>query len=124
VSAGSSDILLVEDDVAIRESLAECLELEGHTVRAAADGPEALAWLRNGNRPGIVLLDLVMPVMTGDELVTALRAAPATREIPVVLMTGASPSQGQLPHVDAVVVKPFELGDLLDVIERLLGRES
>lgn len=121
MSARVPEILLVEDDAAIRESLAECLELEGHAVHAASNGPEALAWLREGNRPRVVLLDLVMPVMSGEELAVQLRAAPATRGIPVVLMTGASPGEVGNAQVDALVVKPFELPDLLKVVRRFLG---
>ena len=122
MSVPAPDILLVEDDAAIRESLAECLELEGHPVRAVADGPSALAWLEQGNRPRVVLLDLVMPVMSGDELVKVLRAVPGTRDIPLVLMTGASPGEMARAQVDALVTKPFELGELLAVVRRLLGR--
>ena len=76
MSTSAPDILVVEDDAAIRESLVECLELAGHVVRAAADGREALAWLREGNRPRVVVLDLVMPRMNGAELVNEIRAAP------------------------------------------------
>jgi CheY-like chemotaxis protein len=122
VSAPSPDVLLVEDDAAIRESLAECLELEGHPVRAVADGPSALAWLEEGNRPRMVLLDLIMPVMSGEELVKVLRAVPATRDIPLVLMTGASPGEAGRAQVDALVTKPFELGELLAVVRRVLGK--
>ncbi len=114
------DILLVEDDAAIRESLAECLELEGYPVRAVGDGPAALAWLREGNRPRLVLLDLVMPLMSGAELVKELRAVPGTRDIPLVLMTGASVAEVGHAEVDALVSKPFELGELLGVVTRLL----
>jgi CheY-like chemotaxis protein len=121
VSARTPDILLVEDDAAIRESLAECLELEGHAVRATSSGPEALAWLREGNRPRVVLLDLIMPVMSGEDLVKELRAGPATRDLPLVLMTGASPGQVPLSEVDALVTKPFELGNLLEVVRRVMG---
>ncbi len=117
-----AEILLVEDDAAIRESLAECLELEGHPVRAVPDGPSALAWVREGNRPRVILLDLVMPVMSGDELVKELRAVPGTRDIPLVLMTGASPGEVGRAQVDALVTKPFDLGELLGVVRRLLGR--
>lgn len=119
MSAPAPAILLVEDDVAIRESLTECLELAGHAVRATAGGPEALAWLREGNRPRVVLLDLIMPGMGGDEVVEELRAEPATRDLPVVLMTAASPDEVR-SRVDALLAKPFELADLLAVVEKFL----
>jgi CheY-like chemotaxis protein len=124
MSVLAPEILLVEDDAAIRESLAECLELEGHAVRAVADGPAALAWLREGNRPRVVLLDLVMPLMSGEELVKELRAVPGTRDIPLVLMTGASPGEGARAEVDALVAKPFDLGELLGVVRGFLHRSG
>jgi CheY-like chemotaxis protein len=122
MSGATVDVLLVEDDAAIRDSLQECLELEGRSVRAVADGRAALSWLREGNRPRVVLLDLVMPVMSGEALVQELRGSPDTRDLPLVVMTGASPGQVKLPPVDALILKPFELGELLGVMERLLAR--
>ncbi len=119
MSTSTPEILLVEDDAAIRESLVECLEFEGHAVRAAADGPEALAWLRAGNRPRVVVLDLIMPVMTGEELLRRIRAAPDTRDVPVVVMTGTTPSR-DLPRVEALIPKPFDLADLLAAVRPFL----
>lgn len=112
-------ILLVEDDAAIRESLAECLELEGCRVAAFADGAAALAWLAEGGRPRVAVFDLVMPRVTGEEFLRALRADPAHRELPAILMTAASP-RGSLPAADALLVKPFELNDFLDLVKRHL----
>jgi CheY-like chemotaxis protein len=116
----SEDILLVEDDAAIRESLAECLALEGHTVRAAAEGAEALGWLAAGNRPRVVVVDLVMPGMSGEEFLDRLRAAPGPQRVPVVLMTAVSPGKVALPSADAMLHKPFELDEFLGVVARFL----
>jgi len=110
------EILLVEDDDAVRSSLAECLELEGWVVQTAADGVEALAC----NRPRVVILDLVMPRMSGEDLVREIRGDSGTRDLPVVLMTGAAPLDDRLPKADALLVKPFSLSDLLEAIRPFL----
>lgn len=113
-------ILLVEDDVAIRETVSECLSSEGYRVAAAEHGADALARLTGGERPALVLLDLVMPVMNGAELVARVRAEPSLAGLPVVLMTAAiSVPTEALPQVDATLVKPFDLDDLLAAVARL-----
>jgi len=92
----------------------------GWVVRTAADGAEALAWLREGNRPRVVVLDLVMPRMNGEDLVGEIRGGPGTRDLKLVLMTGATPVEGRLPAADALLVKPFSLSDLLAAIRPFL----
>jgi len=116
----TAEILLLEDDAAILEGLVECLELEGHRVHAATDGAEALAWLADGNWPRLVVLDLVMPRMGGEDFLRELRARPGARALPVILMTAASPGKVALPEVDAFLAKPFELEEFLAVVGRLL----
>jgi CheY-like chemotaxis protein len=114
-------ILLVEDDAAIRETVSECLSSEGYRVDAVEHGAEALARLTSGERPALVLLDLVMPVMNGAELVARVRAEPALAALPVLLMTAAITAPREaLPEVDATLVKPFDLDDLLAAVARLV----
>lgn len=117
-------ILLVEDDTAIRETVSECLTSEGYRVDAVEHGAAALARLLDGGeRPALLVLDLVMPVMNGAELVERVRAQPALAGVPVMLMTAAITSPGPaLPQVDATLVKPFDLEDLLSTVERLAPR--
>jgi CheY-like chemotaxis protein len=116
-------ILLVEDDSAIRDTVAECLTSEGYRVSAAEHGAEALARLAEGLRPALLLLDLVMPVMNGAELVERVRAEPRLSGLPVLLMTAAISAPGAvLPEVDATLVKPFDLDDLLEAVARLAPR--
>lgn len=118
-------ILLVEDDDAIRETVAECLAAEGYRVVAAEHGAEALARLREGERPDLVLLDLVMPVMNGAELVAWVRGEPRLARVRLLLMTAAITSPGpELPEVDATLVKPFDLDDLLVAVARLAPRAA
>lgn len=114
-----AEILLLEDDEAILEGLVECLELEGHRVHAASDGAAALAWLAAGNQPRLVVLDLVMPRMGGEDFLRAFRSRTGP-SVPVVLMTAASLGKVELPQVDAFLAKPFELEEFLRVIQGFL----
>ncbi len=112
-------ILLVEDDLAIRDSLAECLEMEGHRVEAAADGAEAIRRLAAPPRPDLVLADMVMPVMGGAALLRRIRAEPALAGLPVVMMTAAlPPGEAGALGADAHLAKPFEIEDLFAVVGR------
>lgn len=111
-------ILLVEDDAGIRESVVECLAAEGHAVMAAANGAEGLDWLRAGNRPDLVVLDLLMPVMNGTEFLEAVRSEPDLGALPVVLMTAAMPAAAESSATAGYLTKPFELADLLAAVER------
>jgi CheY-like chemotaxis protein len=122
--SGSPLVLVVDDDSGIRDSLGDCLRAEGYRVSSARDGAEGLERIQD-ERPGLVLVDLFMPVMDGHQLLARLRGDAATREIPVVLMTGATPRAGDpLPPADAVLPKPFELDELLAVIRRLAAHLS
>ena len=112
-------ILLVEDDSGIRDSVAECLESEGYDVAPVENGREALRWLRNTARPDLIVVDLVMPVMNGAELIDELRGDMTLRDIPVVLMTAAVPTAAMpLPRANGYLSKPFDLGALLDTVLR------
>lgn len=114
-------ILIVEDDVAIRATLADFLSGEGYLVDEAADGVEGLACV-DARRPHLIVLDLHMPVMGGRPFLERLRGVEATRDIPVVLMSGASTAEPPLAGVDALLPKPFLLEDLVAAVERLAGR--
>ena len=107
-------VLVVEDDVAIREQVRELLEAEGLSVAEAGHGQEALTALRDGLQPSLVLLDLMMPVMDGWSLLEALQADAAWRGLPV-LVASASPD---LRPVDAPMLhKPFSVRALLQAIQ-------
>jgi CheY-like chemotaxis protein len=111
-------ILLVEDDAGIREGLSDILILEGCQVDGAANGEEGLALLRSAPRPGLILLDLVMPVMNGAQFLACLRQDRSLADMPVVLMSAAMPGAAALPRADAYLYKPFDIAELLEAIER------
>jgi CheY-like chemotaxis protein len=109
-------VLIVEDNEATREALALLLQIGGYTTAEAADGREALAYLRSHEPPRLVLLDLMMPVMDGWEFLRERRKDPALAAIPVVLFTAAggleAPAVWALGAND-VLHKPANPDDLL-----------
>lgn len=111
-----SRILVVDDNAALRENVAECLEIEGFQVAVAEDGHRALAALKEGPPPRVVLVDLMMPGMDGRQFVSALRADPELREVRVVLTTGMAGARTRNTGADAVLPKPFGVRELLQVI--------
>lgn len=117
-------ILVVDDDDAIVEALTEALVGEGYRVVSAGNGIDALAQLENEN-PNLVLADSIMPVVDGPGFVQRVHALTEFRSLPVVVMS-ASPEgvtvAAQTAGVSAVLSKPFELDELLAMIERLIGK--
>ena len=99
---------MVDDDEAIRESLGEALTNEGYDVLYAENGRQALDILRSSS-PGLMLLDLMMPVMSGWEVLEELQSQNAT--VPVVVVSAMC-----APGVKACIQKPIDLGDLLRVV--------
>jgi CheY-like chemotaxis protein len=114
-------LLLVEDDPDIRDTLAEILVEEGYPVECASDGAEALDRMR-AHHPALVLLDLMMPGMSGEEFRAAQRADPALAGIPVVLLTadGSIEHRARALGATDAVRKPIDVPDLLALLARLL----
>lgn len=117
-------LLLVDDDDDLRTILAEMLEDEGFCVTQAASGREALMRLDAGP-VDLILLDFMMPEMSGAEFLKAQRARPDIRWIPVVLLTAAS-SILELAAMepDAILNKPFEVSELLRCIAEVAARRN
>jgi CheY-like chemotaxis protein len=109
------DILVVEDEHDVRVVLREILEGAGWRVTTAANGRDALACLRQGVRPALVLVDLWMPMMDGWQLIAALRDDPELAAIPVAVQTAHD--EAKLPAGLAfVLVKPVDAGRLLAAV--------
>jgi CheY-like chemotaxis protein len=113
-------ILVVEDDVDVREALAMFLECEGYHVVEAAHGAEALERLRGGGPFGLILLDLMMPVMNGWEFRDAQAKDPTLAAIPVVVITADHTAAKRAADVGAAgcLLKPVEFPELLDYVGR------
>jgi len=113
-------VLVIDDDSEIRDTLTELLAQEGYTVAVFAAAKEALEHLRRFPAPGLILLDLAMPAMTGFVFRAQQRADPMLADIPVVVMTAGVYSQDRRAELAAsdYLMKPFRLGRLLEVVAR------
>lgn len=108
-------ILIVEDDAGVREGMALLLEGEGYRVEAVGNGADALA-LMQARLPSVVLLDLMMPVMTGWALFDAMRADARLCAVPVCVVSAVA---SQAPSgVTAVLEKPVQVPTLLAFLAR------
>jgi len=116
-------VMIVEDDDAVRDTLADILEYEGYTVFAVNDGREALASLHCGSRPALILLDLMMPRMNGWEFRIEQLRSPEIADIPVAILSGAFDVrvQAALLGVREFLGKPVEVQRLLDLVRRFCG---
>ena len=114
-------ILLVDDDPAICEGLTELLQLDGYSVTRAANGREALAHLREtaADPPGLILLDLMMPVMNGVEFLDAYKADPSLPPVPVVVLSCNVAFSGPNHRTDILMhlTKPVNVPYLLETID-------
>lgn len=114
------DILVIDDDVAISTVLVELFEDEGYAVELACNGAEALHQLHTGVRPRLIVLDWMMPGMSGAQFRSAQQRDPALATIPVAVMSAHAASD--LADVDgaaAILRKPFNLTHLVATVERL-----
>jgi CheY-like chemotaxis protein len=111
-------ILLIDDDLAIREALGMVLEDEGYQTQQAIHGRHALELLARAAPPCLILLDLMMPVMNGWELYAALRQSPALQHIPVVVISADPTIKRSAAELGAegYLAKPVDLGLLLDTV--------
>jgi CheY-like chemotaxis protein len=109
-------ILLVEDDALLRGAMQMVLEWEGYRVACAGDGREALNFLRGGERPALILLDMMLPGMDGLQFRQEQRRDPDLAAIPVVVVSALDASE--CPAAAAHVRKPFAPQELLEAIRR------
>jgi CheY-like chemotaxis protein len=117
---GPRPVLVVDDDPDIRETLRFVLEDAGYPVYSAENGLEALAVLRHAEPPpGLILLDLMMPVMSGDEMLKALQKAPGLAGIPVTIVTASGAPMP--PLASGLLQKPVDLDRLLRIVEQRCG---
>ncbi|MGZ5313404.1 MAG: response regulator transcription factor [Solirubrobacterales bacterium] len=121
-ATASARVLVVEDDEAIADVLRRSLRAEGHDVRSAADGVEALSEAERFV-PDLVVLDLGLPRLDGAEVCKRLRAE---SDVPILILTARSETEDRVSGLDSgaddYIVKPFERQELLARIRALLRR--
>jgi CheY-like chemotaxis protein len=115
----SSCILVVDDNDALRENLAEALEIEGFAVVVAGDGPRALERLAEEPLPCAVLLDLMLPGMSGRDVLARIREDPRLAEVRVVITTGLTGAKARVTSADAILTKPFGVKELLAALRKV-----
>ena len=109
------DILIVEDEPALRSLLAELLSSRGYRVAMSENGEAAVTYLNSNRAPRLILLDLMMPVMNGWELRDSMLANPKWREIPVAILSALDDVPRALKFV-AYIGKPVDIGRLFAVV--------
>lgn len=110
-------ILVVDDDPGIRNALTSVLEEEGYCTIEASNGREALQHLNEGLQPCLILLDLMMPVMSGWDFLDERANSASLSAVPVVVIS-ASPTGSHAGRTRGCITKPLGIVQLLAVVER------
>jgi two-component system, OmpR family, response regulator CpxR len=121
-NARAKTVLLVEDDLSIRDILQDELEEDGYDVVPATNGKQAIEYLTldSSPHPDLIILDLMTPIVTGWQVLERLRGDPELSRIPVIVVTAAS---GDKPSgVTAVLRKPFRMDALFATVRSSLGQ--
>jgi CheY-like chemotaxis protein len=116
-------VLLVDDDIDVREGFSDLLQAKSYTVLQAENGQKALEVLKKNPRlPCLVVLDLSMPVMDGRGFLKLCASDPILRDIPVVVVSGNMESGAPLEGIVAYLRKPVNVDCLLEIIDQHYGK--
>lgn len=122
-------ILIVDDDSDTRTVVRTILTTEDYKVSEVASGEQAIEYLRTNTAPALVILDIMMPGMSGLEVAMRMKQHPETQNIPIIILTAKGDSQDLLTAykdyaVDYYISKPFTSKQLLNGIKIVLGNEE
>lgn len=115
-------ILICDDDEGILDVLELILEETGHTIVSEINSLNVRS-IMDKKKPDLVILDLWMPVLSGDQILQMIRTTPVYKDLPVIIIS-ASRDGAQIAHhhnASAFIAKPFDYDNLLAVVERLLN---
>ena len=113
-------LLIVDDEQDVRETLSEALELSGYQSSSVSNGEEALKALMRPEKPSLILLDLMMPVMDGLEFMKAKELIPELVDIPVIIISADLRAESKIAgfKVAGYIRKPISLDNLLKTVAR------
>ncbi len=115
------NVLVVDDEIDILDSVEAVLEIDGYKVSRCSDPLKAIHAMKN-IRPDLLILDVMMPLRTGPEILLEMKADPEIRHIPCILMSaGTNATYEQAVYKwDTYMKKPFDLDELLDNVKKLI----
>lgn len=123
----SKRILAVDDETDVVLILKTALQSEGFTVDTAHNGRDALASVKE-QKPDLILLDVMMPGMSGFDVMHELKADDSTARIPIIMLTGLSErkkmQEALVGGTNYYIVKPFEMADLINKVNDVLSAEA
>jgi len=117
------DVLVIEDDPVVSRLVGHLLTRRGFTVHVAVDGLQAQSLLQTMSRPAVIVLDVMLPYVSGFELIAEIRQIPGWERVPVIMLTSKSQERDVLRAFDAgvndYVVKPFRPEEFVARVRRL-----
>ncbi len=120
-------IMVVDDEPNIVQTLQDRLEMNEYEVVTAGNGREGLEKFEE-EQPDVILLDVIMPIMDGHEMLEALRKRPRGQDVSVIMLTARSQTQdiarANACGIDDYIVKPFDLSELLEKIESVVEHRN
>jgi CheY-like chemotaxis protein len=114
-----TSILVVEDEFDVQQVVADVLRDEGYEVSVCGNGRDALERLRE-HRPDVVVMDVMMPILSGVQALEQIRKTPGLDGVPIILMSEMPPRSGEPRHWQAFLKKPFRLEQLLNAVARVI----
>lgn len=122
----NNSVLVVEDNAEIRGLLLMFLCGFGYQPEFVSDGDRALRHVEHADPPGVVLLDRMLPGVTGDAVLEAIRANPTWADVPVIVLSARTDldemTQTMLAGADAYLTKPFQASQLIQVVEKFIRK--
>ncbi len=118
-------VMLVDDSPTIIHAAYDELEDQGYVVEVAYDGKEAIDYLKDNpeDMPDLIVMDIEMPKMRGDEASKVIKANPAWNHIPIVALTSVDPDNvaESLTYFDNYMIKPFGFEQMLSLVQKMIG---
>jgi CheY-like chemotaxis protein len=109
-------VLIVEDDEDLRDMMAQLLTIEGFDAATVSNGREALDYLQTSEKPHVILLDLMMPVMDGWEFRRQQKADPDLARVPVIVLSALDAGRASTVDATAFLKKPLDFDRLLELV--------